>query len=127
MDCEEHLSKEPPFFHLHCISVYLDKFALLRNARGTDYPNVLRMAKAALILPEFAAAARIAQEVGLGVNAGHDLNLGNLRLFLETVPEILEVSIGHAIVVESFDCGLEATIKGYLNILASLNPVRKDL
>ena len=61
------------------------------------------------------------------MNAEHDLNLENLRLILETVSEILEVSIGNAIVVESFDYGLEAAIKGYLDILASLNPVRKDL
>jgi pyridoxine 5-phosphate synthase len=66
----------------------------------------------------FRRAALRAQGVGLGVNAGHDLNQQNLGLFL-TIPGILEVSIGHAIVVESFDEGLEATIRRYLDIIAA--------
>ena len=69
------------------------------------------------VLDQFAAAAKVAQESGLGVNAGHDLSQTNLGLFHRTVPNILEVSIGHAIVVESFDDGFEKTIKNYLKIL----------
>lgn len=64
----------------------------------------------------FAEAARKAQDAGLGVNAGHDLNLENLPRFLE-IPGILEVSIGHAIVVESFDFGFEETLRRYLAIV----------
>lgn len=64
----------------------------------------------------FAQAARRATELGLGVNAGHDLNLSNVGRFLE-IPSILEVSIGHAIVVESFDFSYEGTIERYLRIL----------
>lgn len=64
----------------------------------------------------FRQAAAHAHEAGLGVNAGHDLNLRNLGLFL-TIPEILEISIGHAIVVESFDHGLENTLAKYLEIV----------
>jgi pyridoxine 5-phosphate synthase len=64
----------------------------------------------------FEEAARRATGLGLGVNAGHDLNLGNLSRFLR-IPSILEVSIGHAIVVESFDFGYEATLRRYLGIL----------
>jgi pyridoxine 5-phosphate synthase len=64
----------------------------------------------------FRDSAEYARSVGLGVNAGHDLNLGNLRLFL-SIPNILEVSIGHAIVVESFDHGFEATLGRYLEIV----------
>lgn len=66
----------------------------------------------------FSEAARKAQEAGLGVNAGHDLNLGNLGRFLE-IPGILEVSIGHAIVVESFDFGFEETLRRYLEIVGT--------
>ena len=68
-------------------------------------------------LERFASAARRAGEVGLGVNAGHDLNLDNLGLFLARVPDVLEVSIGHAIVVESFDHGFEGTLERYLAIV----------
>jgi pyridoxine 5-phosphate synthase len=64
----------------------------------------------------FADGAAYAREVGLGVNAGHDLNLDNLPRFL-TIPRILEVSIGHAIVVESFDHGFEETLRRYLAII----------
>lgn len=64
----------------------------------------------------FARAAAEAQRLGMGVNAGHDLNLQNLPRLLE-IPGILEVSIGHAIVVESFDYGFEKTLRRYLRIL----------
>jgi pyridoxine 5-phosphate synthase len=65
----------------------------------------------------FETAASHATSIGLGVNAGHDLNLRNLPRFL-TIPGILEVSIGHAIVVESFDHGFEDTIRRYLDIVS---------
>lgn len=64
----------------------------------------------------FRAAAERARQAGLGVNAGHDLNLDNLSRFLE-IPDILEVSIGHALVVECIDHGLEAVIARYLKII----------
>ncbi len=65
----------------------------------------------------FDAAAAHAESLGLGVNAGHDLNLENLPRFL-TIKSILEVSIGHAIVVESFDHGFEGTLARYLEIVS---------
>lgn len=68
-------------------------------------------------IARFAAAARRAGELGLGVNAGHDLNLYNLGPFLSRVPGVLEVSIGHAITVESFDFGFEGTLERYLDVL----------
>jgi len=61
-------------------------------------------------------AALCASENGLAINAGHDLNLENLGHFL-TIPNILEVSIGHAIVVESWDYGFEKTLEKYLEII----------
>ncbi|MCW0416787.1 Pyridoxine 5'-phosphate synthase [Xanthomonas sacchari] len=66
----------------------------------------------------FAAAARRAQAAGLGVNAGHDLAQANLGAFLETVPQVLEVSIGHALIGEALYAGLDATVKAYLAVLA---------
>jgi len=70
------------------------------------------------ILEQYAAAARFANEIGLGLNAGHDLNLNNLGKFCSAVPGILEVSIGHALIAEALQMGLETTVKKYLKILS---------
>ncbi len=72
-------------------------------------------ADAALAL--FADAARRAQAAGLGVNAGHDLSQANLGRFLQDVPQVLEVSIGHALIGEALYDGLDATVKGYLAVI----------
>ncbi len=69
-----------------------------------------------VILAQFAKTAQAAQEAGLGVNGGHDLNLDNLARFIE-IPNILEVSIGHGLVVECLEQGMEKTMQGYMNIL----------
>ncbi|WP_319419601.1 pyridoxine 5'-phosphate synthase [Pleurocapsa sp. FMAR1] len=66
---------------------------------------------------QFADAAQKAQELGLGVNAGHDLNLDNLGKFC-TIPNILEVSIGHALTAEALEMGFATTVKEYIKILA---------
>ena len=65
----------------------------------------------------FIAAAQRAQELGLGINAGHDLNLDNLLYFSQNVPGLLEVSIGHALVSDSLYFGLQNTIGMYLERL----------
>lgn len=62
----------------------------------------------------FAAAARSAIDCGLGVNAGHDLNLVNLPLFIARVPDVLEVSIGHALIADALEFGLAETVRRYL-------------
>jgi pyridoxine 5-phosphate synthase len=69
------------------------------------------------VFEDYANAARFAQDAGLGVNAGHDLNLENLGKFC-SIPGILEVSIGHALIGEALEMGLANTVKAYLNILA---------
>ncbi len=69
-----------------------------------------------MIFSQFLEVARLAQREGLGVNAGHDLNQENLGRFL-TIPGILEVSIGHALTVESLLSGFEKTISNYLAII----------
>ncbi|MCD6201610.1 MAG: pyridoxine 5'-phosphate synthase [Bacteroidales bacterium] len=68
------------------------------------------------ILP-FAAAARLAHRLGLGINAGHDLNLDNLRYFHQHIPQLDEVSIGHALISDALYYGLENTIQMYLQQL----------
>jgi pyridoxine 5-phosphate synthase len=65
----------------------------------------------------FTAAAIAAHSVGLGLNAGHDLSLKNLRYFQQHVPHLSEVSIGHALISDALYMGLEATIKAYLDCL----------
>ena len=64
------------------------------------------------------ATAHQAQALGLGVNAGHDLSQVNLADFLEAIPELLEVSIGHALISEALYAGLERTIHRYLGLLS---------
>ena len=66
----------------------------------------------------YSDCARIAAELGMGVNAGHDLSLQNVKFFKEHVPELLEVSIGHALVSESLYLGFETVIRKYLNYLS---------
>ena len=59
-------------------------------------------------------AAKVAHKVGLGVNAGHDLDLNNLKYFAQNIPNLLEVSIGHALICDALYLGLENTIQRYL-------------
>ena len=61
----------------------------------------------------FIRAAEVARDAGLGLNAGHDLNLDNLRYFHQNIPWILEVSIGHALISDALYLGLENTIQLY--------------
>ena len=77
------------------------------------YAAAFARGDASAALPYAAAAAR-AHELGLGVNAGHDLNLMNLAPFLARVPNVAEVSIGHALVGDALEFGLVETVKKYL-------------
>ncbi|HRI20020.1 MAG TPA: pyridoxine 5'-phosphate synthase, partial [Panacibacter sp.] len=61
----------------------------------------------------YIAAAQKAKELGLGINAGHDLNLQNLKYFKQNIPWLDEVSIGHAIVCDSIYLGFENTVQMY--------------
>lgn len=67
-------------------------------------------------IARYAEAARTALDVGLGLNAGHDLNLDNLGPFLDGVPGILEVSIGHALIADALELGLPETVRRYAAI-----------
>lgn len=68
-------------------------------------------------LAPFLEAALIANKLGIGLNAGHDLNLENLKYFAENIPGLLEVSIGHALISDALYFGLEKTIDLYLQQL----------
>lgn len=71
----------------------------------------------ATVLRRYAEAARAAQRAGLGVNAGHDLNRDNLPAFLQAVPNVLEVSIGHALIADAIELGLAETVRQYLQAI----------
>ena len=63
----------------------------------------------------YAESAQLAHELGMGVNAGHDLSLNNIQFFVENVPYLAEVSIGHALISESLYLGLENVVNMYKN------------
>src|ERR1039458_5604538 len=65
----------------------------------------------------FVASAKLANQLGLGINAGHDLNLENLNYFQKNIPGLLEVSIGHALISDALNYGLENTVQLYLRQL----------
>jgi len=72
----------------------------------------------------FAEAARLARNLGLGVNAGHDLSLGNLAFFSRNIPFLSEVSIGHALICDALYLGLEETVRRYKEALKSSETVK---
>jgi pyridoxine 5-phosphate synthase len=69
------------------------------------------------VLARFVAAGRAARDCGLGVNAGHDLNRQNLPRFVAEVPDVLEVSIGHALIADALEDGLASTVRAYLDAI----------
>lgn len=70
------------------------------------------------LIAQFVLAAKTAEQCGLGLNAGHDLNTNNLPLFCSQLPNLLEVSIGHAFTIDCIEMGLNQAIKQYLKALA---------
>jgi pyridoxine 5-phosphate synthase len=93
-----------------------NRVELYTESYATDFPKDKKAA-----IKDFVMAAEIAQKVGLGLNAGHDLNLDNLRYFAENVPGLLEVSIGHALIADALYLGLENTVQMYLNQLRNID------
>ncbi len=92
------------------IELYTGPFAEAVKRHG------VASAAATTSLQQFAAAAQRATELGLGVNAGHDLDLVNLALFRE-IRQVLEVSIGHALIGDALRIGLAAAVAAYLEVL----------
>ncbi len=89
-----------------------DRIELYTEAYARDYATNREEA----IAPYIAAAAE-AHKLGLGINAGHDLNLDNLHYFVEQIPYVDEVSIGHALISDALYYGLENTVQLYLREL----------
>ena len=81
-----------------------------------SYASAFTDGNVGFVFRQFSDSTRAAQDAGLGVNAGHDLNLDNLGEFV-TIPGILEVSIGHALIADTVFMGLENTVKAYLKVL----------
>lgn len=94
------------------------------KATGTDrielytesYASGYSENKEAAIKPYF-EAAKLANEIGVGINAGHDLDLNNLAYFYKTIPNLLEVSIGHALICDAIYLGLNNTVQIYKRCL----------
>ncbi|KPL16640.1 MAG: pyridoxine 5'-phosphate synthase [Bacteroides sp. SM23_62] len=90
-----------------------DRIELYTEPYARNYP-----ADPAHAIESFTEAAARAVEIGLGLNAGHDLSLENLKYFNDNIPGLLEVSIGHALISDALYFGLENTIQQYLRQLA---------
>ena len=75
------------------------------------------------VLTQFALTGRAAAAINLGVNAGHDLNRENLTEFLQAVPGVREVSIGHALIADALELGYSATVKDYLRCIDNAVPI----
>jgi pyridoxine 5-phosphate synthase len=89
-----------------------DRIEFYTEPYATAYPLNPDQAVAPFIL-----AAKKAKELNLGVNAGHDLSLENLKFFKQAIPNLLEVSIGHALIADALYLGLELTILKYKECL----------
>ncbi|WP_272151703.1 pyridoxine 5'-phosphate synthase [Tenacibaculum aiptasiae] len=87
------------------IELYTEEFATQYEAGNSE------------AVKPYAEAAILAHELGLGINAGHDLNLDNIKFFKENIPNLAEVSIGHALISESLYLGLENVVNMYLDRL----------
>ena len=87
------------------IELYTEAFAheySLGNVKGID---------------PYVEAAQLANELGLGINAGHDLSLDNIQFFKQNIPGLLEVCIGHALISEAIYLGLDNVVNMYLQKL----------
>ncbi|HEY1010737.1 MAG TPA: pyridoxine 5'-phosphate synthase [Daejeonella sp.] len=109
------------------VSIFVDpdnKMVEAAAGTGTDrielyteaYASQYHSGKEAAIKP-YIEASNLAAELGLGLNAGHDLDLHNLKYFVQQIPGLLEVSIGHALISDALYLGLENTIQMYLRQL----------
>lgn len=94
-------------------SLMPDRIELYTEAFAEAYATP----QAATATAHYVKAAEIATKLGIELNAGHDLNQDNLGYLLEQIPQIKEVSIGHALICEALEQGLEKTIRNYLAIL----------
>lgn len=99
----------------HAHQTGTDRIELYTEAYATNYQK----SKQDAIAP-YVATAIEAQKYGLGINAGHDLSLENLRYFAQNIPNLAEVSIGHALISDALYLGMENTIQLYLRELKNI-------
>jgi len=110
------------------VSLFMDPVAEAMTAAaglGADrielytepYARAFGTAEQEAVLGRYAEASRAAQRSRLGVNAGHDLSLPNLPVFLRSVPKVLEVSIGHALISDALELGLAEAVRRYLEAI----------
>ncbi|WP_121201432.1 pyridoxine 5'-phosphate synthase [Mucilaginibacter gracilis] len=110
------------------VSIFVDPIAEMVEAAATTGTNRIELYTEAYAsgyhadrlkaIAPYIEAAKVAQQVGLGLNAGHDLDLHNLKYFAQNIEGLQEVSIGHALVCDALYYGLENTIQMYLRQLA---------
>ena len=104
---------EPHTTHVEgAAKVSTDRIELYTEPYATNYAKGNKK-----FIDPYIESAELANAMGLGVNAGHDLNLSNIAYFAENIPNLLEVSIGHALISEALYLGLENTIQMYLSRL----------
>ncbi len=101
-----------PIMVKHAADTGTDRIELYTEPYASNFPKNKEKA-----IEDFVVSAEMAKTVGLGLNAGHDLNLENLRYFAQNIPGLLEVSIGHALIADALYFGLENTIQMYLQQL----------
>ena len=101
-----------PEMIFHAKETGADRVELYTESYAVNYTTDKFMA-----IKAFVQAAEVAQEVGLGLNAGHDLSLENLEFFAKNIPNLMEVSIGHALVADALYYGLENTVMMYKRLL----------
>lgn len=96
----------------HALETGTNRIELYTEPYATLYPQNRELA-----IKPFVEAAKEANRLGIGLNAGHDLSLENLAYFYKNIPGLDEVSIGHALISDALYLGLEETVKRYLNQL----------
>jgi len=106
LDPEPDTMRRAAELEVDCVELYTEPYARAWDAGQADR-----------VIDQYAACAQIANEVGLVVNAGHDLNLENLPAFIRGVPLVAEVSIGHALISDALWMGLEIAVTAYLSAL----------
>ena len=89
-----------------------DRIELYTESYAKEYST-----HASTAIQPFVDAAKLANDLGLGINAGHDLSLENIHFFAEKIPNLLEVSIGHALICEALYLGLDNVVNMYLHRL----------
>jgi pyridoxine 5-phosphate synthase len=112
MDADDHEMATARAIGADRVELYTEPYARAFGTSGQD-----------AALRRYRAAAQAAVRSGLGVNAGHDLNRENLPTFLLMVPNVLEVSIGHALIADALEFGMAQTVRLYLDAIGCGKPV----